>query len=1153
MDFRGIERLNGFESGDVADYTVVDPSFSVAIAGAPRSGDFSLFTTATSGVPAYVAATISPSSTFSDGVWVCELAAPTGQRRIRTWASGSTPVVRLLLNLDGTVQLRVGGAIGTSVSSLVTCGSGFTHLEVVYQASSDALTIDGTAALRLDGVTEISLAHSSAAEIDTTHIGADDTTTGAAFLNWDDHTFGPGPGFHGDLHIVALAATADGQYLDWSPAGQCGPARVSCVSDIPPDGSTTELRTSSSLAEASFCHASNSSQGIYGSILALKTLVQARSTAPPTTVSAGLILNDSACGGTKGVPALQSFALTDSYMGFARVDESNPAVGVQWNSGADPIEIDHTGIAVQYVGPSGTAALTQVLQEVAFDTDGFPSPTPSFTRTPTPTATPTKTMTPTMTPTSTFTPTTTATATPTMTPTSTRTPTDTPTVTPTATPTVTPTATLTFTPSPTSSPTQTATPTSTSTPTATPTRTATPTETPTRTPTPLPTATDTPTSTPSRTPTPTETPTRTPTATPTDTPTITPTPTETPTRIPVAPRNFDRMNGFESGWPGDYTIGSFLDGGGATEAIARSGRFGLETQSMTGGASYISADLSQPSSTFSDGIWACHKSTSLASARRIRNWVSGATTVVELILKPDFTVTLQVGSAKIDSNIPMATCDDPLNPFTHYEVQYRQFGVGGTFFLRVDGVASQPTFHTSVQTISSTRIGPDQSGGAPLDMIWDDHTISRSTTLPGELHIVGLAPNKDGSFTGWGTGNSCGALTAFDCIDQIPPVENIFLFTTTPAARASFCHQNTAIAGVFGKILALKTEIDAHKDSQDQRSSVNLFVAPDSVRCGGSKTTPTPYDAQWSSPTPTVLLGPDPAGFARIDEINPEVGLPWTGGEIDRTEVGVRHISGDLARLSQVIAEVAFDPSGFSSPTPTFTISTTPTRTSTPTVTPTVPTATRTSTATFTPTSTATPTFTPSRTATPTQTLTPTPSSTAIRDGDVDSDAGAHGHGDRYSDRRADGEPDNQRHGHRHAHRHGDFFADGDTHALGNRHAHPDRRRHGHPRQYRQRQPQAVGLADADADSNLDSDRNQDGDLVAVGHPDDQPVHHRSADRHEHGDANREPDAERLPFRHREPVADRDRGAHRDALDERHGDGVGNTGAHPHPGTDAAT
>lgn len=141
---------------------------------------------------------------------------------------------------------------------------------------------------------------------------------------------------------------------------------------------------------------------------------------------------------------------------------------------------------------------------------------------PSPSPTPNSTSTPTLTPTQTAT----STETPTMTPTPTET------VTPSVTQGLTPTATETATPTPTETPTATPTETPTSTPTETPTETptATPTETPT--PTQTETPTETPTVTPTETPTstPTETPTSTPTETPTETPTSTPTTTQTPTQ-----------------------------------------------------------------------------------------------------------------------------------------------------------------------------------------------------------------------------------------------------------------------------------------------------------------------------------------------------------------------------------------------------------------------------------------------------------------------------------------------------------------------------------------------------------------------------------------------------------------------------------------------
>lgn len=174
--------------------------------------------------------------------------------------------------------------------------------------------------------------------------------------------------------------------------------------------------------------------------------------------------------------------------------------------------------------PTQTPSMTQTVS-----VSNTATQTPTVTSTPTKTPSQTPTQTPTNTPSNT--PTQTQTKTPTQTPTQTRTPSQTPTQTPTNTASNTPTQTQTKTP--TNTPTQTGTPTQTPTQTATPTLTTslsnTPTQTNTQTPTPSITASPTHTPTPSITASPTNTPTPSITASQTQTQTQTPTPSVTTT------------------------------------------------------------------------------------------------------------------------------------------------------------------------------------------------------------------------------------------------------------------------------------------------------------------------------------------------------------------------------------------------------------------------------------------------------------------------------------------------------------------------------------------------------------------------------------------------------------------------------------------------
>lgn len=936
---RDFDRFNGFESGGPGDYTPLGSPSGTSIA--VHSGSYGLLTGAQSTAMEYVNATLSaPASIVTDGMWVCVNSKdPNIARRVRSWstAGGSTVVVGLIYrSSDGKLELRVANStVGISTTAMASCPA-LTHVEVQYVAGM-------TASVRINGVTEISGAPASTAMIDATHIGPDDAEMGALALVWDDHSIARSATFPDTIRIVGLLPVADGAVSAWTRFG-CDTA-AACVNEQPPDGTATMLTTLESSASQSLCHQTTGPAGVYGDILGVKTLLTAAAVPLPTKqIFLRLRLNATQCGAGDGIlldPA-EVLNLGPAFTGLARVDLVNFSSAFPWTTS----DIDRLETQFTDDGSVVTAQVTQVLREVAFDTTGFPSPTPTATATFTPTATPTPTQTPSITPT--------PTVTPTPSPTSTATPTSTPTVTPSPTPSATPTATASETPTATA----TATPSSTSTHTATDTPTQTLTFTPSRTPTATRTATVTNTATATATATPSWTPSPTPSATRTATATATQTSTATASATPTAPslRAIDRMNGFEGGWLGDYS------GGADVVPTPHTGLFAARTfLELNGSPRTASASLtnSQASNVFSDGIYACRVTTTLpsGSTRRIRNWQSSGVSIVSLFLNSNWSLTLRLGDTVIGTS---ATALTLCPTFTHLETQYS----GGTVELRINGETEITGGQASVAAVSSTVIGADLSSPNALTLLWDDHTFSPSSIWPSTVSIVAAMPSADGTYTQW-VPSGCGGQGEYSCIANRPP-GGATLQSSASDARSSFCHQPVSASGAFGRILATKMMMGL-LESPDEDAFTRLFLRTNSSKCGGTGGT--------DSAQVFVELASSLKGFARVDQLNPVTIQPWTSADLDTMEIAVQHATGSrLNVMSQALIEVAFDPSGIATPTPTDTDTPTPTETPTDTFT-----ATPTPTASPSPTETssATPTITPSPTATESPTTTATSSHTA--------------------------------------------------------------------------------------------------------------------------------------------------------------------------------
>jgi hypothetical protein len=142
-----------------------------------------------------------------------------------------------------------------------------------------------------------------------------------------------------------------------------------------------------------FCLQKAAAGGVFGTIVATKDLYTARTIGASTDVDLRLRTNALGCGGGSGsLSDPEPANLLGAYRGVTRIDFNNPATGLPWTV----TDVSNSAATIAVSGGSA-ARVSQVVREVAFDTFGFASPTPTNTPTATPTAT--------FTPTASFTPT----------------------------------------------------------------------------------------------------------------------------------------------------------------------------------------------------------------------------------------------------------------------------------------------------------------------------------------------------------------------------------------------------------------------------------------------------------------------------------------------------------------------------------------------------------------------------------------------------------------------------------------------------------------------------------------------------------------------------------------------------------------------------
>lgn len=431
--------------------------------------------------------------------------------------------------------------------------------------------------------------------------------------------------------------------------------------------------------------------------------------------------------------------------------------------------------------------------------------------------------------------------------------------------------------------------------------------------------------------------------------------------------SLDRFNGFEGGGAGDYTA----VGTPAGVATARTGDFGLRTSSVAHGNDFVRATLSSPSAVVSDRIWACVEQAPASGSRRIRSWMAGNTALVELFLRSDRGIELRVDNVTIYPSNPSSPPTLALCPnFFEIEVVYRAVGSGGTVTLGLNGILVAAGSHGSALEIEKTDIGPDDAGDPSASVIWDDHGLVRGLAMPDDLRVAGVVARErlyddDPGFANeWQPAGSC--VDRVLCVGDRPhDADTTVVATSVVNTEQSFCLQAIADGGAYGSLLSVKSLVTARLGGGASNTSVGLALRINSRACGGS-----PGGGATAEFLP-IAVGSSYAGGVRQDQINAATGEAWSESDLNTAEFRVRLLSTGIGtRITQVLREIAYDPTGFLSPTPTRT----PTSTRT-----TTPTSTNTNTPTLTPTSTdtATPTVTPTQTPTRTPTVTPTSTPTA--------------------------------------------------------------------------------------------------------------------------------------------------------------------------------
>ena len=370
-----IDRFNGFESGGPGDYDAVGMPTGSGVHRLDGAGRFGLLTMAGDNEQEYVETTLSDfTNVLTDGIWMCVQTLPASPRRVRAWLSNNQVVMELILGFDGLLRLNVNSLpLAISTEEVATCPN-FSVVVVEYVAADES---SGTATLTVDGDQQGGV-HNSILFLRTTRIGPDDTEPGTAEIVWDDHAVVLAQDFPGQLRIAGLVPVPPidpndpGFRGEWDLGGNLnctGP--VDCVDEQPPDGLETHISGATNEMQ-SFCLEPTALGGVFGTILAAKNLIVAQGEGFTSTLGLTLRVNSLACGGGSGAanegPGMP--LAPSAFGGFARIDQTNPATSNPWTQPG----LDVTEFRLDHLSPAVNSLVTQVLREVAFDVEGFPTP-----------------------------------------------------------------------------------------------------------------------------------------------------------------------------------------------------------------------------------------------------------------------------------------------------------------------------------------------------------------------------------------------------------------------------------------------------------------------------------------------------------------------------------------------------------------------------------------------------------------------------------------------------------------------------------------------------------------------------------------------------------------------------------------------------------
>jgi hypothetical protein len=246
-------------------------------------------------------------------------------------------------------------------------------------------------------------------------------------------------------------------------------------------------------------------------------------------------------------------------------------------------------------------------------------------------------------------------------------------------------------------------------------------------------------------------------------------------------------------------------------------------------------------------------------------------TIILSILRNLSTKLIEAHLGAYDGST-LGTGNTVLSAYKTYlvEIYYKPLNSNGVVTIKIDGVQQFTPYSgdstAGLEGIKSFLIG-STSSQAYSHGNYDDVVVDDANWI-GNTKLGIITPNGTGTTNNW----TASAGTAYQCIDEIPPVDTDYVYSNTTDQIATYAM--TTIANM-NSVKAVQLQGRAAYEGSPTPTKIQL-----GVRSGGSDSFATDLSA-----------GVGFGMLTKILELNPADSAAWEQADIDNLEIGVKAVA----------------------------------------------------------------------------------------------------------------------------------------------------------------------------------------------------------------------------------------------------------------------